>query len=163
MTTSRLFKLLLLLALLASSGAILQWYETGDPPDPLFSRFAVAFAVASLIVGLVGAETRPRLMLRFLAALFTLLGVIAFAADYSLIRGRGSPDKAFTLLDHLNSFAPTLVIALENSLRHSLGDWAWDPLLTAILNRPAYLVFFLLAIAAGLAGRPRRPVRIFVN
>jgi len=162
MTTSRLFKLLVLLAVLASAATILQWYETGERPDTMFSHLAVVLAVAALIVGLIGTETRPRLMLRFLAALFTLLGVIAFAADYSLIRGNAS-GKAFTLLDHLNSFAPSLVMALENALRHTLGDWAWDPLLTAILNRPAYLIFFLLAISAGIAGRPRRPVRIFVN
>jgi hypothetical protein len=39
----------------------------------------------------------------------------------------------------------------------------WDPLLTSILGLPASLIFLMLAIAAGIAGRPRRRVQIFVN
>ena len=99
------------------------------------------------------------------AALFALLGVIACAADFAIGRpeAASAATSSFTLLDHLNSFAPSMVMSLEGGISRIAGAWAWNPLLTSILQLPAYLVFFILAIVAGLAGRPRRTVKIFVN
>lgn len=165
MTASRLFKILLLIAVATGLMAYVPYIQTGDLPPPLLPRISVIALAAAVVAALVGAETRPRLMLRFLAALFALLGVIACAADFAIGRpeAASAATSSFTLLDHLNSFAPSMVMSLEGGISRIAGAWAWNPLLTSILQLPAYLVFFILAIVAGLAGRPRRTVKIFVN
>lgn len=163
MASSRPFKLMLFLAIGLAGWATLLWYETGDPPPTWMPRAALVALLAALVLGLIGQETRPRLMLRFLAALFTLLGLLALAADLSLAQAQSGNGGAMTLLDHLRTLAPSLVVQMEAWVERMLGPWAWDPVLTAILGLPAYLLFFLLALAAGIAGRPRHNVRIFVN
>ncbi|MFN0217448.1 MAG: hypothetical protein ACKVP4_01395, partial [Hyphomicrobium sp.] len=60
-------------------------------------------------------------------------------------------------------FTPALVSAMRAAVIRALGDAAWDPVLTSVLNLPASLLFAAFAALAGLAGRPRRQVQIFVN
>ena len=114
-------------------------------------------------MSLVDVDTRPRLMLRFLAALFALFALISLAGDLSRPAIGGESFAATSLMQHLQALAPSFVAALEKSVSRSIGPFVWDPLLTSILGLPASLIFLMLAIAAGIAGRPRRRVQIFVN
>lgn len=162
MTSSRLFKLLLFLAGVA--GAVAAWsrYTEGAWTDPIFLRTAIAIGFVAMIVGLIGADTRPRLMLRFLAALFALVAVIAYAADWSQPTAPQA-EAPSSLLQYLQHFAPVLAAATQKTVERWLGSFAWDPVLTTLLSLPAYFIFLLLALAAGLASRPRHSVKIFVN
>jgi hypothetical protein len=159
MTSSTLLKVFAGLAALFSTAFFWLWYTTGEPANPWLIRLATGSFLIALVMGVVNPDTRPRLMLRFLAALFALFALIAFAADVSRPGGQGS----ISLLQHLQNLAPAFVTALERSVTRSIDPYFWDPVLTSILSLPATTIFLLLAMACGFLGRPRRRVRIFAN
>ena len=163
MTTSRLLKFFAVLSLLSTLAALWLWYATGAPPTRWLIRLSIASFFAALVMSLVDVDTRPRLMLRFLAALFALFALISLAADISRPAIAGENFTATSLMQHLQAVAPSFVAGLEKSVSRSVGPFFWDPILTSILGLPASLLFLLLAIAAGVAGRPCRRVQIFVN
>ncbi len=161
MTSSVLLKISAALAALCAAAYAWLWYATGEPPTPWLIRLAAASLLVALVAGLVNGETRPRLMLRFLAALFALLTLISFAADVS--RPRADGEGAISLLQHLHSLAPAFLAALERTVTRATDAFVWDPVLTTILSLSATMIFLLLTIACGYLGRPRRRVRIFAN
>ena len=163
MTSSRLLKALAFLSLFCVVAAAWIWHATGEPPDHWLLRIAGTSFFAALIVAIVSPDTRPRMLMRFLAALFALFALIAFAADISRPAVDGQSQGAISLLQHLQTLAPSFVAALERSVEHSTSTFVWDPVLTSILSLPAWLIFLVLAIGAGFLGRPRRRVRIFAN
>lgn len=163
MTSSRLLKVFALLSLLSILAAVWYWRATGEAPSRWLVRAAVASFLAALVMGVVNVDTRPRLMLRFLSALFALFTLIAFAADVSRPPVEGQSWTAISLLQHLQTLAPSSVTALERSVSRSVGSFVWDPILTSILSLPASLIFLVLAIGAGFLSRPRQRVRIFMN
>ena len=61
MSSSLLLKIFAFLSLAATGTAVGLWYTTGAPPPPWMLQVSLAFFVAALVTGLIGAETRPRL------------------------------------------------------------------------------------------------------
>jgi hypothetical protein len=163
MTSTRLLKLFAILSLVSTLIALWLWRERGVAPSPWLIRFSAAAFVAALIMSIVDAETRPRLMLRFLSALFALGALISLAADVSRVAIAGEKFAAISLLQHLNTLSPSFVTSLGRFISHSISPLAWDPLLLSVLNLPATFLFVGLAVVAGIAGRPRQRVQIFVN
>lgn len=163
MTSSRLLKALAFLSLVCMVAAAWIWHATGEMPDRWLLRIAGTSLVAALIVAVVSPDTRPRMLMRFLAALFALFALIAFAADISRPAVDGASQRATSLLQHLETFAPSFVTTIERAVEHSAGAYLWDPFLTSILSLPAWLIFLALAVGAGFLGRPRRRVQIFIN
>lgn len=163
MSSQRTLRILVIAALTACVTALGTWWQSGEPPAPWLQRIAFALVSIAALAALFDQTSRPRLVLRFLAALLALIAVIAFAADWTSARVDGAPDAAHGLLDHLTAFTPRLVTALNATVVNALGPVAWDPLLLSVLNLPAWVVFAVLALLAGFAGRPRRQVRIFAN
>jgi hypothetical protein len=161
MTSSILLKIFAVVAILSAAAYAWIWYTTGEPPSAWLIRTAAASLLISLAAGVVNVETRPRLMLRFLAALFALLTLMSFAADVSRPVADGT--GAISLLQHLQNLAPAFVTALERSVSRTADPFVWNPVLTTILSLPATMIFLLLAITCGFLGRPRRRVRIFAN
>ena len=161
MTSSTLLKVFSGLAALSAAAYAWLWYSIGEQPTPILIRAAAASLLIALVAGLVNAETRPRLMLRFLAALFALFTLISFAADVS--RPRSDGEGAISLLQHLHNLAPAFLTALERTITRTTDQFVWDPVLTTALSLPATMIFLLLAVACGYLGRPRRRIRIFAN
>ncbi len=161
MTSSMLLKVSAGLAVLSATAYFWLWYETGEPAPAALLHVAAASLLVALIASVVNPETRPRLMLRFLAALFALFTLISFAADVS--RPRSDGEGAISLLQHLQNMAPAFLSALEHTISHAAAPFVWNPILTSVLSLPATMIFLLLAIACGFLGRPRRRVRIFAN
>lgn len=163
MTSQRILKLLALLSLIATGTAILTWHQTGEPPSLWLIRLAVGTLAFAFVLFVINQETRPRIMLQFLAALFAIMALFAFAADFSEARGTAAGFHSTSLLERMDDFAPSLLNSLQNAATRTLGEGAWDPLLTSFLSVPAYLVFMILGAVCGYAGRPRRDVQIFIN
>ena len=113
MTTSRLLKFFAVLSLLSTLTALWLWYATGEPPTRWLVRFSVASFLAALVTSLIDVDTRPRLMLRFLAALFALFALISLAGDISRPTIAGEGFAATSLMQHLQALAPSFVEALE--------------------------------------------------
>ncbi|MBS0252175.1 MAG: hypothetical protein JSR78_14040 [Proteobacteria bacterium] len=161
MTSSVLLKIFSALAAASAAAYAWLWYTSGEQPTAWLLRVAATALLIAVIAGFVNPESRPRLMLRFLAALFALFTLISFAADVS--RPRIDGEGAISLLQHLHNLAPAFVAALEHTVTRTAGPAGWDPVLTSILSLPATMIFLLLAIACGFLGRPRRRIRIFAN
>jgi len=150
MTAQRLLKLLALISLAATGLAAAYWRDTGMAPPPVLLKVSLGAFAAAMLVGLIGQDTRPRLMLRFLAAMAALV------ADET----RGS--RFTPLLDHMTQFAPSLVNSMHAFISRTMGDLAWS-LLTAALSMPTFLLFALIALFCGFASRRRDKVAIYVN
>jgi hypothetical protein len=161
MKSAVLLKIFAALAVVSGAGYIWLWYATGEAPTPWLIRIAAVCLLFALAAGVINSETRPRMMLRFLAALFALFTLISFAADVSrpLTDGPG----AISLMQHLHNLTPAFLSALERTVVRATDAFAWDPVLTSILSLPATMIFLLLAITCGYLGRPRRRIRIFAN
>jgi hypothetical protein len=160
MTSSTLLKIFSAMAVLTAGVYAWLWFSTGEQPTALLIRVAAASVLIALMAGLVNPETRPRLVLRFLAALFSLFTLISFAADVS--RPATDGEGAISLQQHIHSLAPAFLSALERSMSHAV-PFLWDPALKTLLSLPATMIFLVLAIACGYLGRPRRRIRIFAN
>ena len=102
-------------------------------------------------------------MLRFLAMLFAMIAVIAFAGDFAHSGTDGSIGfKSTSLMGHLEEFVPLLLASVKASVSRS-SPLLWDPLLTGLFGFPTFVVFGALAAACGFSSRPREHVRIFIN
>ena len=161
MTSSTLLKVFAALAVLSATAYFWLWYEMGEAPHGMLLQVSAGSLLIALVASLVNPDTRPRLMLRFLAALFALFTLISFAADVS--RPRSDGEGAISLLQHLQNLAPAFLSALEHTVSHQISPILWDPLLTTFLSLPATMIFLLIAVGCGFMGRPRRRVRIFAN
>ena len=163
MTSSQLLKALAFLSIACVAAAAWIWHATGAPPDHWLLRIAGLSFFAALIVALASADTRPRMLMRFLAALFALFALISLASDISRPVADGQSLGSMSLLQHMQTLTPTFVAALQRTIENATASFVWDPLLTSVLSLPAWLIFLALAAGAGFLGRPRRRVRIFVN
>lgn len=163
MTSQTVLKLLALTSLVAAIAAIVIWRKTGDAPSPWLIRGAIAAFAAAFVVFVINRETRPRIMLQFLAALFATVAMFAFIADVSAARTLATGFHSASLLDRMHDFAPSLLMSVRGTITRLLGASGWDPMATTVLSLPAWLVFAMAAGISGFAGRPRREVDIFVN
>jgi len=158
MNAQLLLKLFALASIAATAAAIAIWRQTGTAPPSWLLKVSLATFVAAMLTGLAGAETRPRLMLRFLAALSALVSAIALISDMT-----GGKSGFTSLLAHLSDFVPSLVSSANARVTALFGPAAWDPIATTVLSIPTFATFAALAVALGFASRSRQKLRIFVN
>lgn len=163
MNSQRIMKLLALASLITTISAIAIWRNTGEAPSPWLIRSGAAALSAAFLIFMIDRETRPRVMLQFLAALFATVALFAFAADFSAARSSGAAFHATALMDRLNDFTPSLLNSARNAVTRTAGAQVWDPLITTLLGAPTFLFFIGLSVFCGFAGRPRREVQIFIN
>ena len=158
MTAQRLLKILALVSIAMTAAAVFEWRQTGLPPPRWMLQLSLGAFALALAVGLVGAETRPRMMLRFVAALAALVATIALVSDLSHAGG------GFTsLIGHIGQFFPSVLSAVQASVERAAGAAMWDPVLTSILSMPTFILFALLAAVCGYASRRRRKLSIYAN
>ena len=104
----------------------------------------------------------PMAALRFLAAVFLLVAAIALVVDATpAIYGAG-PFEATALSVHWKDVAPRAFEAAHAAIS-SVSPWIWASLIRPILAAPTFVIFGVLAVLSGYAGRRRKGVRIFVN
>lgn len=161
-TSQGLLKLLALLSVGLTIAAVVVWRQSGEA-QPLLARGAAAALALALVIGLIDKETRPRVMLRFLSALFALIAVVALASDVTSSGGSLIRFSPTSLLGHITELSPSLHAALRSAAVKTLGPSAWDPFALSVLSLPTFVIFGALALAMGYAGRPREDVRVFVN
>lgn len=102
-------------------------------------------------------------VLRFIGSLFLLGMVIALTADLSRpSRSPGAPAFA-SIHKHWSDLAPQSLASAQKSVSTRTHPIVWSPLITSVLNVPAFLTFGFLAAGCLYFGRKRRRVEIFVN
>jgi hypothetical protein len=101
--------------------------------------------------------------LRFLAALFALVAIIAFVSDLTPSLTGSVPFASTSMETHWARISPSSLKAARENLTQSAWPSSW-PLLEGLLLRfPTFAVFAILAAIVGYAGRRRHRVNVFVN
>ncbi len=96
-------------------------------------------------------------ILRLLAALALLAAVISFTSDFVLQR------PSMTMAAYWQALSPASYAASAKAVAAFAGEWLWTRVLSAPLLLPAYVLFAVLGVVLGIAGRRRRRVDIYMN
>lgn len=100
-------------------------------------------------------------MLRFILRVFGLL-FLAGGFIYLVYDGTKSiADSAvsFTALGEAwASLNPGSYQALQPAIENNIAAWLWDPIMTTVLQQPAWLVLGIIGAVLILLGRKRRPL-----
>lgn len=101
--------------------------------------------------------------LRFLAALFALVAIVALMADLTpSLTGTGD-FKATRFGAHWADLSPSTLASTRAGITQRAGPGVWQAFDTVVLSTPTLGLFAGLALAFGYAGRRRRRVNIYVN
>lgn len=100
---------------------------------------------------------------RFLTSLFLLIAVIALVSDATpALNGTG--DFAPTAIGrHIGEISPSTLEGAKTGIAASVVPWLWDAAIAPLLATPTFVLFGVLALAAGYLGRRRHKINIFVN
>lgn len=146
MTSTRLFLYLVMAGLLTAG----------------LYRFA-SLPAAATFAAVATLPLLPVVALRFLASIFVLIATIALVSDLTpKLSGTGS--LAFTSLAvHWKSIAPASFAAMKSHFAGTSEAWLWDGPIMTVFSWPTFVLFGLLAIGCGYAGRRRHEVKVFLN
>lgn len=101
--------------------------------------------------------------LRFLAALFLLIATLALVTDVTpWLQGSG-PFTAAACLDHWDMISPASREAAERAFAESSTPWLWTWILSPVLSLPTFVLFGVLGVLSGYAGRHRHRINIYQN
>lgn len=101
--------------------------------------------------------------LRFVAALFALVAVVALVTDATPAWNGTGPFEATSVVGHWKELAPVSLEAARKTVTQSTPPWVWETVVTSILNLPTFVLFGLLAIVCGYLGRHRHHLKIHIN
>jgi hypothetical protein len=99
---------------------------------------------------------------RFIAALFTLIAIVAFVADVTPRLSGTGPFVSTALETQWEQISPNTLKSARESL-NSVSPAAWRGLEAAVLGFPTWGVFGTLALLCGIIGRRRHRINVFVN
>ncbi len=99
---------------------------------------------------------------RFLAAVFLLVATIALVVDATPPIYGAAPFKGTSLAAHWKDLAPSSYQAAQKAATN-VSAAVWDDAIAPVIALPTFVIFGVLALLAGYAGRRRKTVRIFVN
>lgn len=100
--------------------------------------------------------------LRFVSLLLLVIAMVVLATD--LTRARLLGDGFWVpMLRHWSDVAPASLAAARAAVQAKAHPLVWDWTIAPLLQLPAWLVFGLLGILAGIVGRRRHRINIFVN
>ena len=102
-------------------------------------------------------------VLRFIASLFLIGGIIALVHDgiKSIANEEGFINTA--LGNHWFALSPTSLNALQAGIERYIAAWLWDPVVISILQSPTWIVCFVIAALLYWIGRKRHRTNVFAN
>jgi hypothetical protein len=111
--------------------------------------------------GVIWTLVRPGL--RFISAVLLVAAIIALTMDVT--RWQTEPDGPLfqSLAAQIRASAPATLDGIGKSISNATHPLLWDPLLTGLLNLPAWLILMLLSVLLAYAARERRQIEIFTN
>lgn len=102
-------------------------------------------------------------VLRFLAALLALVAVVALLVDLTPFVTSTGPFHATPLAKHWTEITPRTLEAAKTAVSDTLSPTVWETFVVPLLSLPAFLLFGILSVLTGYAGRRRREVKIHIN
>ena len=101
--------------------------------------------------------------LRFLAALFALVAVLALVSDATPSVQKQDAFAPTSFEAHWKALSPKTLESTQANLSQSLPPTVWKVLKSTVLAMPTFLLFGLLAAIFGYAGRHRHRINVYVN
>ncbi len=121
-------------------------------------------AAAIVLVALFAVPLIPRAAFRFLSSLFLLIAVIALVADLTPMISAGGALQATSVTEHWEGLSPASLKGAKAAISKSAaGSWLWDNVIGVAIAWPTFVLFGLLALVAGVAGRRRKTIDIYAN
>jgi hypothetical protein len=103
-----------------------------------------------------------RATLRFIAAVFLLIAVLA--AVYDGTRTLAAHTLVTTsLLEHWSKIAPTLLNAAQAGVKRASHPLVWDAGIAPLLRLPAAVILAIVGVLLAYAGRRRSRTNIYAN
>jgi hypothetical protein len=103
------------------------------------------------------------LFLRILGVWFLLLAMVAAVVDATKSLAGGGQLVITPLGLEWSSLSPASFDAAKTAIETNIAPVLWNPVITTILQAPAWIVFGLLGAALYWLGRKRRPIEVFIN
>ena len=128
----------------------------------ILTSIGLALWRALAVAGGVG-WTLVRPGLRFISAVLLVTAIIALTIDVTRWQTRSEGPVFQSLADQIRSSAPATLDTIGQSISSAVHPILWDPLLTSILNLPAWFALMILSALLGYVARERRRVEIFIN
>ena len=101
--------------------------------------------------------------LRFLAAIFLLVAVVALVSDATRSMGRGGVFEPTTVAREWQALAPASMQSAQKAVNRGAHPLVWDLVVRPAISAPIFLIFGALGLATGYAGRRRHKVNIYTN
>jgi hypothetical protein len=102
-------------------------------------------------------------LLRILGVWLLLLAMVAAVVDATKSLAGGGAWVVTPLGEQWKSLNAETLTGFENWIKTTISPILWDPVLTAILAAPTWLVFGILGVLLYWLGQKRKPVEIFIN
>ena len=102
-------------------------------------------------------------VLRFLASLFLLIAVVALVSDVTRAGEGDGTFAASSIAKHWAAVAPGSLQSAKAIVSRTTHPLVWDTLVASVIDVPAFVLFGVLALLCGIAGRRRERLDIFVN
>jgi hypothetical protein len=101
--------------------------------------------------------------LRTLGVWFLLLAMVAAVVDATKSLAGGGQLVITPLGQQWSSLSQSSFEAARIWVETNIAPMLWDPVITTILQAPAWIVFGVVGAALYWLGRKRRPVEVFIN
>ncbi len=101
--------------------------------------------------------------LRFISAALVVVAVIALTIDVTRWQTGADGPLFLSLEQQIRSAAPATLDGIGQAVSNGLHPLLWDPLLTSLLNLPAWISLIVLGFLLGYGARERRRIDIFIN
>jgi len=101
--------------------------------------------------------------LRFLAALFAVVAILALVADVTPRLSGRTTFEATSIETHWEKLSPSTLKGARESLSQTVSPFAWNVLEKGVLELPTFVLFGGLAALFGYVGRRRSRVNVYVN
>ena len=103
------------------------------------------------------------IFLRTLGVWFLLLAMVAAVVDATKSLAGGGQLIITPLGQQWSSLSQSSFEAARTAVETNVAPMLWDPVITTILQAPAWIVFGVIGAALYWLGRKRRPVEVFIN
>jgi hypothetical protein len=103
-----------------------------------------------------------RFLFRFIGFLILAGGFIALVIDGTKSIA-GNAIYVTKLSVFWNNLHSTSLPAFQDYVLRTAGEWAWNPIITTVLEQPAWLVFGIVGAVLMLIGRKKKPLIGYVR
>jgi hypothetical protein len=102
-------------------------------------------------------------LIRLAGVWFLLLAMVAAMIDATKSLAGGGAWVVTPMGEQWKALNAQSLDAAKAWVTSNAGPYLWDPIITAILHAPTWVVFGILGVLLYWLGQKRKPVEVFIN